>query len=206
MVIGVGVIVSEQVQDAVNAQQLELGFRAAAIRLRLPGGDLGAEHNVAEQAWLGFLLFACRRCARAADVRRRAVPQSATSSTPVPDSFAISMLNWLTLLAAPASPPALAWAPPRARALLTRGERASGFASGVIAFVGVHNVTHKPVPHHIATGEPSEMNVGQAVKYLLDNAQAARLPGWQVHLGDIAGDDHLGSEPEPGQEHLHLLG
>ena len=28
----------------------------------------------------------------------------------------------------------------------------------------------------------------------------------QVDLGDVAGDDHLRAEAEPGQEHLHLLG
>ena len=30
--------------------------------------------------------------------------------------------------------------------------------------------------------------------------------GRQVDLGDVAGDDHARAEPEPGEEHLHLLG
>ena len=33
-----------------------------------------------------------------------------------------------------------------------------------------------------------------------------RLLARQVDLGDVAGDDHLRAEAEPGQEHLHLLG
>ena len=37
-------------------------------------------------------------------------------------------------------------------------------------------------------------------------AQAAAGAAGQVDLGDVAGDDDLGAEPEPGQEHLHLLG
>ncbi len=31
-------------------------------------------------------------------------------------------------------------------------------------------------------------------------------PAGQVDLGDVAGDDHLRAEAEPGEEHLHLLG
>ena len=41
---------------------------------------------------------------------------------------------------------------------------------------------------------------------LLDDAQAGLLAARQVGLGDVAGDDDLGAEAEPGQEHLHLLG
>jgi hypothetical protein len=38
---------------------------------------------------------------------------------------------------------------------------------------------------------------------------AARSPeraAGQVDLGDVAGDHDLGTEAEPGEEHLHLLG
>ena len=72
MFIGVRVIVSEQMQDAVNAQQLEFVLGAVPIRLRLPGGDLGAEHNVAEQAWLRFWFLPGGRGARSTELGRRA--------------------------------------------------------------------------------------------------------------------------------------
>ncbi len=65
-------IVSEQMQDAVNAQQLEFVLGAVPIRLRLPGGDLGAEHNVAEQAWLRFWFLPGGRGARSTELGRRA--------------------------------------------------------------------------------------------------------------------------------------
>ena len=44
------------------------------------------------------------------------------------------------------------------------------------------------------------------VQDVLDDAQAAVRAAGQVDLGDVAGDDHLRAEAEPGEEHLHLLG
>ena len=40
---------------------------------------------------------------------------------------------------------------------------------------------------------------------LADDDQAGALVARQVDLGDVAGDDHPRAEPEPRQEHLHLL-
>ena len=41
---------------------------------------------------------------------------------------------------------------------------------------------------------------------LADHDQPGALVARQVDLGDVAGDHHPRAEPEPGQEHLHLLG
>src|SRR5216683_2987988 len=68
--IGFGVIISEQVQDAMGAQQLEFvpeGVRGAA---RLLAGHLGAQHHIAEQAGNRTGLCAGPRV-RAAVARRR---------------------------------------------------------------------------------------------------------------------------------------
>lgn len=43
-------VVAEQVQDAVHAEQLEFFLCRVARLFRLDGGDLRAEHHVAEQA------------------------------------------------------------------------------------------------------------------------------------------------------------
>ena len=51
-----GVVVAEQVQDAVHGQQLDLGLGAVARGLALLGGDVGAQHQVAEHALLGLLV------------------------------------------------------------------------------------------------------------------------------------------------------
>ena len=45
-----------------------------------------------------------------------------------------------------------------------------------------------------------------AVEDLADDDQPGALVARQVDLGDVAGDDHLRAEAEPGEEHLHLLG
>ena len=55
-------------------------------------------------------------------------------------------------------------------------------------------------------GQPGEVDVLDAVEDALDHAQAAGLAGREVDLGDVAGHHHLRPEPEPGEEHLHLLG
>ena len=39
-----------------------------------------------------------------------------------------------------------------------------------------------------------------------DDDEPGRLVLRQVDLRDVAGDDHLRVEPEPGEDHLHLLG
>jgi hypothetical protein len=54
--------------------------------------------------------------------------------------------------------------------------------------------------------ELGEVDVVDVVQDVADVTQPDSRPAGQVDLGDVTGDDHLGAEPEPGQEHLHLLG
>jgi hypothetical protein len=61
------------------------------------------------------------------------------------------------------------------------------------------------VAHDISRGEMDEREAVDARQHLLETDQAATTVG-HVDLSDIAGHDDLGSEPDPGQEHLHLLG
>src|SRR5271167_1967340 len=117
----------------------------------------------------------------------RATAASPTSSTSMPASLAISMLI-----------PRLAAFPPASRGELT--------FVGVVALVRVDDLAHQPVPYDIVAGQPREVDVLDAVEDVLHHAQPADLAGWQVDLGHVAGDYHLRSETEPGEEHLHLFG
>src|ERR1700744_950795 len=115
----------------------------------------------------------------------RAIAASATSSTATPDSLAMSMLNRIAR-----SPTAL---PPFG-------------VPGVVALVGIHDLPDQAVPDHVVAGQPGEVDVWDALEGVLHHPQAADLPLGQVDLGHVTGDDHLGAETEPGQEHFHLLG
>lgn len=71
MVVGIRVIVSEQMQDAVDAQQFDLVLGTVPTGLRLIGSDLRAQHDIAEQTGLRFRLMRADRRPRAANGRRR---------------------------------------------------------------------------------------------------------------------------------------
>ena len=73
------------------------------------------------------------------------------------------------------------------------------------ALVGVDDVLHDAVAHDVAAGEAHERQPVDAGEDLLE-AEQARAPAGHVDLGDVAGDDGLGAEPDAGEEHLHLLG
>src|SRR5262245_23171367 len=62
------------------------------------------------------------------------------------------------------------------------------------------------VPDDVLVPEANERDAVQGAEDVLDLDQAGRLLAGQVDLGHVPGDDHLRAEPEPGQEHLHLLG
>ena len=63
---GVRVIISEQMQDAVDAQQLDLGL--GAVPLRLLGRDLRTQHHVPEQSRHRFRVMRSSHRATAAHV------------------------------------------------------------------------------------------------------------------------------------------
>src|SRR6266511_3969491 len=75
------------------------------------------------------------------------------------------------------------------------------------AFVGVDDVLHDLVADDVARAELDEREAREALEDVADHEEpgaAATLD--QVDLGDVARDDDPRTEPEPGQEHLHLLG
>src|ERR1039457_6360481 len=135
-----------------------------------------------ESSASGWIRTPSRTC-RASDARP-------ASSTPTPDSLAISMLT--------AGAGSL-----RALAPLGWGRPAH---PGVVAVVSVHDVPHQPVPHHVLAGQPGEVHIVQALENVLDDPQPAGLAGRQVDLGDVTSHDDLRAEAEPGEEHLHLFG
>src|SRR3954451_13661648 len=77
---------------------------------------------------------------------------------------------------------------------------------GVVLRVGVDDVAYEPMPYDVLRREPAEVDVLDALEDLLDDPQSALHTDREVDLRDVAGDDHLGAEAEPGEEHLHLLG
>src|SRR4051794_28221480 len=80
-------------------------------------------------------------------------------------------------------------------------------ASVARPLVRVHDVLHDLVPHDVVAVELDEREIGDADEDVAHREQpTAAAPLGQVDLGDVAGDDDLGTEPEPGEEHLHLLG
>jgi hypothetical protein len=56
LLVGIPVVVAQQVQHAVGAQQLKLVVSAVASIARLPRSNAGAEDHVTEQSGLGLLV------------------------------------------------------------------------------------------------------------------------------------------------------
>src|SRR5262249_45708470 len=111
----------------------------------------------------------------------------------VPDSLAISI---------PISPS------PSPAAVAAIGHRAGAgtVLDRVPPRVGVHDLGDQSVADHVGAGELREMHVVHTIEDVLNDPQPGDLTTWQVDLRDVTGDHDLGTEPEPGQEHLHLLG
>jgi hypothetical protein len=233
------VIVSEQMQDAVDAQQFDLVLSAVSLRLRLLGGDLRAQYDVTEQtrhrlrlmpaaraapaaqmrrpqlihgerehvcrAWLthpslvqvGYRVLAdqedgqfgqwmdaqlvehmpghgCKRRLVAGDARfvgdvdaqrviatARCWPGGTIPREPPagrPGATIPGTPCWLVPVSRSRSPPTLATGALHV-GILRAPEGASRAASGVVPFVGIHNVADQPVPHNIMAGQPGEVNV-----------------------------------------------
>src|SRR3954451_18154318 len=93
-----------------------------------------------------------------------------------------------------------------AATLIGRARSYLGLLLGVVLRVGVDDFRHQAMPDDILRREPGEMDVLDALEDFLDDTKAAPHTTGKVDLGYVTGDDHLRPEPEPGQEHLHLLG
>ena len=59
--------------------------------------------------------------------------------------------------------------------------------------------------HHVTGGQGAEGDVLDAIENLGDLSQPAAHSTGKVDLGNVARHHHLGTESEPGEEHLHLL-
>src|ERR1700753_2504125 len=135
----------------------------------------------------------------------RATARIASVSTSTPDSLAISMdiVVRLPLDSAPASGTATTGG--------TTGHGVDGlcgglFQVGVVTRIGVNDLGDQPVAHDVGAGQLGEVHVLDILQDLSHDLEATGGAARQVDLGDVAGDHDLGTEPEPGQEHLHLLG
>src|SRR3954447_9803494 len=78
--------------------------------------------------------------------------------------------------------------------------------ASVVLLVGRDDLADQLVTDHVVGGEPVERQVLHTVEDLLDDPQARAGARRQVDLRHVTGDHDLGAEPQPGQEHLHLLG
>ena len=77
----------------------------------------------------------------------------------------------------------------------------------LVALVRVDDVLDDPVTHDVAAAELDEHEALDVFEHRPhgEEPRAAAAVG-KVDLGDVAGDDGLRAEAEPGEEHLHLLG
>src|SRR5947208_5686231 len=69
--------------------------------------------------------------------------------------------------------------------------------------VGRDDPLDQLVADDILAAEADEVDVLDLVEDAADLHQARPGAALEVDLGDVAGDDHLGAEAEPGEEHLH---
>src|SRR6476619_3302609 len=147
------------------------------------------------------------RCSALSTVMRAASTNStATWPSSIPPDAAASTQASVTTVAGSASPitstssndlcgPATRLGGPQLR----------GGALGVLV-VGGDDALDELVPHDVLAAEVHELEAVDAPEDVVDHDQARLLVAREIDLRDVAGHDHLGAEPEAGEEHLHLLG
>src|SRR5207249_6377741 len=74
-----------------------------------------------------------------------------------------------------------------------------------VQLVCLHDSLDELVPDDVFMPEADERDAVDGAEDVLYLDEPGGLLTRQVDLGDVAGDDDLGTEPEAGQEHLHLL-
>src|SRR5687767_11428238 len=72
----------------------------------------------------------------------------------------------------------------------------------VEAAIGLDDVLHDPVADNVTAGQVGERQPVDPGQDVTHDLQPGALPRGQVDLGDVAGHDRLGVEPEPGEKHL----
>src|SRR5262249_49812338 len=72
--------------------------------------------------------------------------------------------------------------------------------------VGLDDLLDQLVAHDVAFVEVHERDAVDRAHDLHRLDEPRRPAGRQIDLRDVAGDDRLRAEPEPREEHLHLLG
>src|SRR6476661_8094205 len=125
-------------------------------------------------------------------IAKRAAAAIDASGMTVPDSLAISMPT-------PASPSPASVGPVGYRT------RAGALLEDIPPRISVDDVSDQPVTDHIGAGQLREVHVFHTVEDVLDDPQPGHLTDRQVDLRNVPGDHDLGTETQPGEEHLHLL-
>ena len=82
----------------------------------------------------------------------------------------------------------------------------TGLAAAFDFAIRAHDAAHQRVAHHVGAGKGDEGNPLDPGQRLHGIAQPRTHAVGQVHLAQIAGNDHGRIFPQPGQEHLHLHG
>ena len=75
---------------------------------------------------------------------------------------------------------------------------------GGMPIIRLDDFADECVTHHVFRSQVREGDTVDAMQDVFDCCEAGTWHG-QIDLRDIARNDHLGVEPQTGQEHLHLL-
>src|SRR6266540_3581196 len=175
-----------------------------------PGGpDAGGSSSI------GKASTSVGRCSPRKRAFRPAITVGSTSRMETSDSCTPSAFITRRARATRPVSSTVRWFCSLARKTLTGGRpsgrpprHARGRPSGpglVVAAVGLHDGLHDAVAHHATAGQVDEGEPVDAGEDLAHHVHPGVLTGGQVDLGDVAGDHGLGVQPEPCQEHLHLL-
>src|ERR1051326_6052156 len=82
----------------------------------------------------------------------------------------------------------------------------SRIALAAVFFVGADDALHQRMPDATAPGELDDGDAVDGFQGVVGLKQAGMFVRRQVDLRLVAGDDRLGTVPEPGEEHEHLFG
>src|SRR5512132_181078 len=97
----------------------------------------------------------------------------------------------------------------RSSSAMSGGWSSSAIRAGTLLSedaIRLHDVLHDLVPNDVAGPELGHLDAVDPPQDLLHDHQSGGLSGRQVDLRDVAVHDGLGPEPEPREEHFHLLG